>query len=214
MIKPTTIDARVTADQMAEHERLVRWVVCRQRLRGLPFEDAVHEGRLGLWRALQGYDPRRGTRFSTYAVVAIKHAVWEAVDSHQVSGSRFAALSVADLSVADPSEPLDPSEHLTVLEAREELSDLIANLPRRLREIVVRHHGLRGHLPESFTAIGLSFGVSRQRVQYLHKQALTLLAQPDRSLGLRRLFERNTRRDYQEALSRKYHQARRDRRAK
>ena len=212
MFKPITVTATVTAAEMAEHEGLVRWVVRRQRLRGLPFEDAVHEGRIGLWRAIQGYDPRRGTRFSTYAVVAIKRSIWEAVDLHLKSGSPFAALSVADLSVADPSEPLDLSERLAVLEAREELSELIASLPRHLREIVVRHHGLRGHLPESFTAIGLSFGVSRQRVQYLHKQALTLLAQPDRSLRLRRLFERNTRRDYQEALSRRHHQARRDRR--
>jgi RNA polymerase sigma factor (sigma-70 family) len=192
---------------MAEHDGLVRWVVRRQRLKGLPFEDAVHEGRIGLWRAIQGYDPRRGAKLSTYAVVAIKRAVWNAVASHQKSSPHFADLAEADLSeVLDPSEPLD--ESLAILEAREELSELIAGLPRRLGEIVVRHHGLRGRFPETFATIALSLGVSRQRIQYLHKQALTLLAQPDRSLRLRRLFERNTRRDYQEALSRKYHQAR------
>jgi RNA polymerase sigma factor (sigma-70 family) len=199
----------VTAAEMAEHDGLVYWVVCRQRLRGLPFEDAVHEGRIGLWRAIQCYDPGRGTKLSTYAVVAIKRSVWEAVrshqGSHQESRSDFAELP----EVLDPSEPLD--ESLAILEAREELSALIAGLPSRLGEIVVRHHGLGGHFPESFTTIGLSLGVSRQRVHYLHKQALILLAQPDRSLRLRRLFERNTRRDYQEALARKHHQARRDR---
>jgi RNA polymerase sigma factor (sigma-70 family) len=193
---------------MAEHDGLVCWVVRRQRLRGLPFEDAVHEGRIGLWRAIQGYDPGRGTRLSTYAVVAIKRSVWEAVRSYQESCSGFAELP----EVLDPSEPLD--ESLAILEAREELSALIAGLPRRLGEIVVRHHGLKGHFPESFTSIGLSLGVSRQRVHYLHKQALILLAQPDRSLRLRRFFERNTRRDYQAALARKHHQARQDRRAK
>ena len=215
MSKPSTVvesrvDKRiVSAEQLAEHDGLVRWVVCRQRLKGLPFEDAVHEGRIGLWRAIQGYDARRGTKLSTYAVVAIKRAVWQAVASQQESGPRFAALSEADLS-----EVLEPSEQLAVLEAREtreELSKLIASLPRRLGEIVLRHHGLGGRFPESFAAIGLSLGVSRQRVQYLHKQALTLLAQPDRSLELRRRFERNTRRDYQAALARKHHQARRTR---
>ena len=39
----------------------------------------VHEGRIGLWQALRGYDPGRGTRFSTYAVPAITHALWRAV---------------------------------------------------------------------------------------------------------------------------------------
>ena len=88
MLEPTTsttvIVARVgrrevSAEQLAEHEGLVRWAVRQQRLGGLPFADALHEGRLGLWRALQGYDAARGTSFSTYAVVAIKRAVWRAV---------------------------------------------------------------------------------------------------------------------------------------
>lgn len=211
MSKSTMVTATVTAAEMAEHDGLVYWVVRRQRLRGLAFEDAVHEGRIGLWRAIQGYDPGRGTKLSTYAVVAIKRSVWEAVRSHEESHSCFADLSVADLPEEfEPSEP--PDQSLAILEAREELSELIAGLPPRLGEIVVRHHGLKGRFPESFTTIGRSFGVSRQRVHYLHKQALTLLAQPDRSLRLRRLFERNTRRDYQEALARKHHQARQDRR--
>ncbi len=175
MFKPITVTATVTAAEMAEHEGLVRWVVRRQRLRGLPFEDAVHEGRIGLWRAIQGYDPRRGTRFSTYAVVAIKRSIWEAVDLHLKSGSPFAALSVAD-----PSEPLDLSERLAVLEAREELSELIPSLPRHLREIVVRHHGLRGHLPESFTAIGLSFGASASSTS-TSRRSLSSLSQIARS---------------------------------
>src|SRR6266536_5325713 len=66
-------------DQVAAHEGLVRLVVRRQQRGPLPFADALHEGRLGLWRALLGYDGQRGTRFSSYAVPAIEHAVWRAV---------------------------------------------------------------------------------------------------------------------------------------
>src|SRR6266700_1230096 len=35
--------------------------------KGLPLEDLVAEGNLGLLRAAEGFDPTRGTRFSTYA---------------------------------------------------------------------------------------------------------------------------------------------------
>ena len=48
--------------------RLVISVVKRYAGRGLPFWDLVQEGNTGLIEAVERYDPRRGTRFSTYAV--------------------------------------------------------------------------------------------------------------------------------------------------
>src|SRR3990172_5287243 len=76
------------ATEMAKHERLVRWEVSQCRLSGMPFEDAVQEGRIGLSRALRGYDAARGTTFSTYAVVAIRRAVWAAVARHRAEAVR------------------------------------------------------------------------------------------------------------------------------
>jgi RNA polymerase primary sigma factor len=43
--------------------------------RGLPFEDLVAEGNLGLIRGAEEFDPRFGTRFSTYATYWIKDAI-------------------------------------------------------------------------------------------------------------------------------------------
>jgi DNA-directed RNA polymerase sigma subunit (sigma70/sigma32) len=66
---------------LAQHERLVHWVVQRQWLGALSYREAVQAGRLALWRAIGGYDPQRGVAFSTYAALAIQRAVWRAVDS-------------------------------------------------------------------------------------------------------------------------------------
>jgi RNA polymerase sigma factor (sigma-70 family) len=64
---------------LRQHEGLVRQIVTHQQLCGLPFEEALQAGRIGLWRAIEGYDPQRGTRFSTYAYPAIIRQVWDAV---------------------------------------------------------------------------------------------------------------------------------------
>lgn len=47
-----------TTQALAEHEGLVHWVVQRQWLGELPYAEALHQGRIALWRALRGYDPR------------------------------------------------------------------------------------------------------------------------------------------------------------
>jgi len=52
---------------MSRHDGLVQAVVRRQVLGDLPFFEALQAGRIGLWRAILGYDPQRGTTFSTYA---------------------------------------------------------------------------------------------------------------------------------------------------
>ena len=59
--------------------RLVASVARRHVGRGLPMEDLLQEGVVGLIRAAEKYDWRRGTRFSTYAVPWIRQAIAQAL---------------------------------------------------------------------------------------------------------------------------------------
>lgn len=193
--------AQSSAELLARHEGLVRWVVRRQYLGDLSFADAMHEGRIGLWHALRRYDPSRGAAFSSYAVPAIAHAVWSAVAAGRASaGSGSYPPTLA--------EGFDPDEFVHAGQVRASIRALVERLPGRLRLVVVAHYGLDGAEPESYGAIGRTLGVTRQRVQQLHVEALVWLAHPARSLALRRLLGLDTRAAYQRSLAEGYRIAR------
>ncbi len=60
--------------------RLVFYVAKRYRNRGLSFADLVQEGNLGLIKAVDRFDYRRGFKFSTYAHWWIRQAITRAID--------------------------------------------------------------------------------------------------------------------------------------
>jgi RNA polymerase sigma factor (sigma-70 family) len=64
---------------MQANLRLVIHVATRFRDRGVPFLDLIQEGNLGLMRAVDKFEPRRGLRFVTYAHWWIRQAISRAL---------------------------------------------------------------------------------------------------------------------------------------
>lgn len=61
------------------HMKLAVWIARRYGWSRLPLEDRIQEGNIGLLKAIDRFDPRRGSKFSTYAVWWIRQGVTRAI---------------------------------------------------------------------------------------------------------------------------------------
>ena len=209
--------------------RLVHSLAQRYRGRGVPYEDLVQEGTVGLLRAVERFDHRRAVRLSTYAVWWIRRSLHDVVidertiripprAAHQLTtlhraehelelsapGSpsaeaiceriglsprsvralREAASVVASLDapiaqngtrlvelIAD-DHAVDPLRQTEQHDNRRQLWSMLALLPDRHREVLLRRYGLQGDEPLAHATIGARLGVGEQRSRQLEREAL------------------------------------------
>jgi RNA polymerase sigma factor (sigma-70 family) len=182
---------------MTAHEGLVQAVVRKQVLGHLPFANALQAGRIGLWRAIRGFDPERGHAFSTYAWTSIMHHVWREVKLAERAHSQTTEHLPLDETFCSAPEAMDPAQAWEASVVHAALWDLVVRLPERLRLIILARYGLTGQPCAFYSQIGASLGLSGERARQLHTEALIWLRQPAHSQQLRSLLRRHTLADYE-----------------
>lgn len=68
-------DPKLLSKIVVAHQNLVKKIANGYRGYGLPLNDLISEGNIGMMHALKHFDPTRGFRFSTYAVWWIKSMI-------------------------------------------------------------------------------------------------------------------------------------------
>ena len=180
---------------MARHEPLVVYAASRQNLGDLPFEEAVQAGRMGLWKAILGFDPGQGYQFSTYAYPAIVHQVWQAVKIHCRENRR--AHRTWQWVLFFRHWETGPTQRQVEQEVCASLQALGVRLPARLQQVIAGRYGLNGQEPQTLPELGAKLGICGERIRQLQVEALVWLRHPAHSQDLRTLLRRHSLQEYE-----------------
>ena len=166
----------------------------RKQARGtLPLEELVQEGNVGLLHAIEKYDPKAGTRFSTYAVWWVRAYVWKYLKTARSSvRPKSGSAALADVSLdrpvgdeegdtSDLERLEDPAPAPDARYARTEGDAQVQGALQRARARIgelgwdIVHSRLERDVPETLEEIGTRWGLSRERVRQVEVKTKRLL---------------------------------------
>ncbi|MFO7897186.1 MAG: sigma-70 family RNA polymerase sigma factor [Candidatus Cloacimonadales bacterium] len=144
-----------------EYLPLVLDIVKRYQHLGVPREDLIQEGMIGLMEAEKRFDAKYGTKFSTYAVYWIKKQILAAVDKEHKSG--FETENLIEETAAAPAAA--PSTRTS------QYLNLPHNMPRLERRVLRLLYEEERTLKE----IAELLEISREKVRQLKEKAMRRL---------------------------------------
>ena len=154
--------------------RFVVTVAKQYQDQGLPMPDLINEGNVGLIKAAEKFDEKRGFKFISYAVWWIRERILHAIAEEQ----RHLARRL--LGELPSSNSLIVPERTSV---SAETNQALSLLSEREKIIIERSFGLNNQPEMTLEEIGKSLELSRERVHQIREKAIRKL----RAMGMNNL---------------------------
>ena len=175
---------RTARDELITHNlRLVVYLAKKYENSGVPSEDMISIGTIGLIKAVNTFTPERNIKLATYASRCIENelrmqlrhtrreagtvSLQEPLETGADSGMLTLADVLPDLATME--------EDCELRDAAAQLRQLVTALPEREQQILTLRYGLDGTVPQTQQQIAAQFGISRSYVSRLEKHALARL---------------------------------------
>lgn len=136
----------------------VKSIIAPYRNAGVPYEDLVQEGMLGLWEAVKRYDPQKNAKLTTYAAYWIKKRILAAIKKEK----------------KDSMDSSELNEDITASDEKDTASGKIVlpeNMPEDEKNILVFSFEKQLTLKE----ISKKMQISREKTRQIKQKALRRL---------------------------------------
>lgn len=175
------------------HLKFVFDVAKSYKGRGVPLEDLISEGNIGLEKAINKFDENKGIKFISYAVWWIRQSILECLskrkktDSNEISEEEnLSKNNITYYEVDDCDEDYNDNQYDITSEyddimselndiKRTEIKKLLKKLPSRGQKIIIYYYGLNNEEEKNLDEIGLELGISKERVRQIKEKCLRIL---------------------------------------
>ena len=179
--------SQAARQKLIEHNlRLVAHIIKKYYASQNDQEDLISIGTIGLIKAIDTFDPRKGIRLSSYASRCIENEI--------LMFFRSGKKSAQDVSLNEPIDTDKDGNTLTILDTMAVDDTIIDSidvkikserlhrylqsaLTPREREVVCRRYGLCGFAPQPQRVVAKRLGISRSYISRIEKKALEKLRQ-------------------------------------